>query len=222
MSKGIFITATGTDIGKTYVTALIIKKLRENGKNAGYYKAALSGAENVEESDAGYVNRIAEIGQDKNTLISYLYKNAVSPHLASVIEGNPVDTEKVKIDFQTVCNSYDFVTVEGSGGIVCPIRWDKNKTILLEDIIKALNLSTIVVADSGLGSINATVLTTEYLKSKKIKIKGIILNNFTENTMQNDNLKMIEKLSGIPVIACVKVGDKDLDIDANILAKIYE
>ena len=75
MSKGIFVTATGTDIGKTYVTALIIKKLREYGINAGYYKAALSGAETIKESDAGYVNQTAKINQNQESLISYLYKS---------------------------------------------------------------------------------------------------------------------------------------------------
>lgn len=48
MAKGLFVTGTGTDVGKTYVTALIVKKLREAGLNAGYYKAALSGAERVD------------------------------------------------------------------------------------------------------------------------------------------------------------------------------
>ena len=69
MSKGIFVTATGTDIGKTYVTALIIKKLREYGINAGYYKAALSGAETIKESDAGYVNQTSKINQNQVYLI---------------------------------------------------------------------------------------------------------------------------------------------------------
>ena len=55
MAKGIFVTGTGTDVGKTYVTALIVKKLADAGIHAGYYKAALSGAESIEESDAGYV-----------------------------------------------------------------------------------------------------------------------------------------------------------------------
>ena len=49
MGKGIFITGTGTDVGKTFVTALIVKKLRDAGKNAGYYKAAISGAEKAED-----------------------------------------------------------------------------------------------------------------------------------------------------------------------------
>lgn len=221
MSKGIFITATGTDAGKTYVTALIVKKLHECGLNAGYYKAALSGAECIEESDAGYVNRIAKIGQEEDTLISYLYKNAVSPHLAAEIEGNPVDLEKVKTDYEMVCQTYDFVTAEGSGGIICPIRWD-DKHILLEDIIKLLGIPVIVIAESGLGTINSTVLTTEYLKAKGIKIKGIILNNYTGGKMQADNLKMIEEISGFPVIACVKPDDKDIEIDSKFLAGLYE
>lgn len=221
MSKGIFITATGTDAGKTYVTGLIVKKLRECGLNAGYYKAALSGAECIEKSDAGYVNRIAKIGQEEDTLISYLYKNAVSPHLAAQIEGNPVDLEKVKTDFEKVCQTYDFVTAEGSGGIICPIRWD-DKHFLLEDIIKLLGIPVIVIAESGLGTINSTVLTTEYLKAKGIKIKGIILNNYTGGKMQADNLKMIEEISGFPVIACVKPDDKDIEIDSKFLAGLYE
>ena len=221
MSKGIFVTATGTDVGKTYVTALIVKKLRESGLNAGYYKAALSGADCIAESDAGYVNKTANIKQEENTLISYLYKNAVSPHLAAEIEGNPVDLEKVKADYEKVCQTYDYVTAEGSGGVICPIRWD-DKHILLEDIIKMLGIPAVVIAESGLGTINSTVLTTEYLKAKGISVKGIILNNYTGGKMQEDNMKMIEEISGFPVIACVKPDDKDIDIDSKYLAGLYE
>ena len=68
MAKGIFVTGTGTDVGKTYVTALIVKKLADAGIHAGYYKAALSGAESIEESDAGYVKKIA--GRQQLTVIS--------------------------------------------------------------------------------------------------------------------------------------------------------
>lgn len=134
MSKGLFITATGTDIGKTYVTALLVKKLREANFNAGYYKAALSGADNIAESDAGFVNRIANIHQDEQTLLSYLYKNAVSPHLAAKIEGNPVEKDTVISDYATVQKNYDYVTVEGSGGIICPIRYDDKAKYFLTDI----------------------------------------------------------------------------------------
>ena len=70
MGKGIFVTGTGTDIGKTYVTALIVKKLADAGIRTGYYKAALSGAKSIGDSDAGYVKKIAGITQEAIIFVS--------------------------------------------------------------------------------------------------------------------------------------------------------
>lgn len=221
MPKGIFVTATGTDCGKTYVTGLIVKKLRDSGINAGYYKAALSGADSIAESDAGYVNSFAGIGQEENTLVSYLYKNAVSPHLAARIEGNPVSVEKVKKDFSAVKEKYEFVTVEGSGGIVCPIRYDEHEKIFLGDIVKTLGLECLIVADAGLGAINAVVTTFEYMKNHGIGVKGLILNNWTGGFMQEDNRKMIEEMTGLSIISVVKPGDTELDTDISRLVSVY-
>ena len=169
MSKGLFISATGTDVGKTYVTALIVKKMRQAGFNAGYYKAALSGADCIADSDAGFVNKIAQIGQEEKSLLSYLYKNAVSPHLAAKIEGNPVEKDVVISDYKKVQAKYNYVTVEGSGGIICPIRYDDKAKYFLEDIIKWLNLPVLLIADAGLGTINSVVLTYEYMQHHGLK-----------------------------------------------------
>ena len=78
-----------------------------------------------------------------------------------------------------------------------------------------------IIADAGLGTINSVVLTVEYLKHQNIKVQGIILNNYTGGIMQEDNIKMIEDLTDIPVIALVKSNDKDIDIDAKFLASLY-
>ena len=222
MAKGLFVTATGTDIGKTYVTALIVKKLRSLGLNAGYYKAAVSGAESVSESDAGYVNRIAEIGESEELLLSYLYKTAVSPHLAARIEGNPAEMSVIKSTFARVCGQYDFVTMEGSGGIVCPIRKDGKAVIFLEDIIRELGLPSVIVADAGLGTINAVVTTFEYMKARNLAVNGIILNKWNGDFMQRDNLAMIEELTGARVIAVVRDNDTELEIDGNALVEMYK
>lgn len=222
MSKGLFITGTGTDVGKTYVTALIVKKLRDAGYSCGYYKAALSGAAGIADSDAGYVKRISGISQQEDTMVSYLYQNAVSPHLAARLEGNPVSLSKVRQDYNQVCGRCDYVTVEGSGGIVCPLRWDETEHILLEDVIKALKLNTLIVADAGLGAIHAAVTTAEYLRKQEISVKGILLNYYQGDIMQKDNLQMIEALAEIPVIACVGEKDTELAIDADVLAGLYE
>lgn len=226
MSKGIFITGTGTDIGKTYVTALIIKKLTIAGLSASYYKAAVSGnvkgAEGIICGDAEYVKTIAGLSDDASTMVSYVYEKAYSPHLASRIEDNPVEIEKVKSDFRRVCKKYEYVTVEGSGGILCPIRYDE-KIIFLEDIIKELQLSALIVADASLGTINSTVLTAYYMKQKGIAIKGIIINNYHPyDVMQEDNIKMIQEMTGIPVLATVKRGATELEMEIQELISLYD
>ena len=176
----------------------------------------------IAESDAGYVKKIAGIAQEDTSLLSYLYQNAVSPHLAARMEGNSVDPEKVKEDFEKVTGEFDYVTVEGSGGIVCPIRWDGEHKMLLEDIVKMLHLDTLVIADAGLGTINAVVLTVEYIRNHGMDVKGIILNHYLGGAMQEDNERMIEQLTGVPVIAKVKDGARELSIDLEMLKQLYD
>lgn len=216
MSKAIFITATGTDIGKTYVSGLIAKHMKDKGLNIGYYKAALSGSHDVSDSDAWHVKEKAELPDSYNEMVSYTYKHAYSPHLAAQIEGNPPDIDVIKRAYLDISAKHDYMIVEGSGGIICPIRYDDNKKIFLEDIIKELNIPSLIIADAGLGTINAAVLTIEYMINKNLKINGLILNRFeTANEMHDDNKKMIEEMTGIKIIGVVIDGILKLD-DKNI------
>lgn len=227
MSKNIFITGTGTDIGKTYVAGLIVKKLADSGLSAAYYKAAMSGNERREDGslipgDALSVKNRSGISQSLESMCPYVYENAISPHLASRIEGNPVDMQVVKSGFEKLDAEYDYMTVEGSGGILCPICFDECK-IQLEDVINELGLSSIIVADAGLGTINGVVLTAEYMKARNMPIKGIIFNNYHPgDVMEEDNIKMCEYMTGIETIACVKPGDEELNVDINKLVAVYE
>ena len=143
MTKAIFVTATGTDVGKTYLSALIVKKMRELGYNCGYFKPALSGAEIVNgklvPGDCAYVLKTAKINAEPMNYVSYVFKTAVSPHLASEIEKNPINIEKIKSDFERIKKEYDFVVVEGAGGIICPFNLKEQK-LMLPDVIKSLGL----------------------------------------------------------------------------------
>ena len=227
MSKNIFVTGTGTDIGKTYVAGLIVKKLADSGLSAAYYKAAMSGNERREDGslipgDALFVKECSGISQSLESMCPYVYENAVSPHLASRIEGNPVDMEVVKSGFNKLSTEYDYMTLEGSGGILCPICFDERR-IQLEDVINELDLSSIIVADAGLGTINGVVLTVEYMKARSMPIKGIIFNNYHPgDVMEEDNIRMCEYMTGLETIACVKPGDKELDIYIDKLISLYE
>lgn len=204
MAKTIFITATGTDIGKTYVSGLIAKHIKDKGLNIGYYKAALSGSNDIKDSDAWYVKQQADLLDSYDEMVSYTYKHAYSPHLAAQIEGNPPDIKIIKNAYKDISKKHDYMIVEGSGGIICPIRYDNNQKIFLEDIIKELNIPSLIIADAGLGTINSTVLTIEYMRSKNLKINGVILNRFEmANKMHEDNQKMVEKMTGVKIIGVV-------------------
>jgi dethiobiotin synthetase len=135
----------------------------------------------------------------------------------------------VQAGLQALEGRYDYITMEGSGGILCPIRFEQDasgnvtKQIFLEDVIKELNLSCLLIADAGLGTINSVVLTVEYMRAKNIPLKGIIFNNYIPgDVMQEDNLRMCEYMTGLKVIACVQKGDTDLAINADELAALYE
>ncbi|MCI5678536.1 MAG: dethiobiotin synthase [Bacteroidales bacterium] len=227
MSKKLFITGTGTDVGKTYVSGLILKKLKESGVSAAYYKAAMSGNERSADGslipgDALYVKRVSGISQPLEEMCPYVYETAVSPHLASQMEGNPIQMEVVLEGFRKACQGYEYVTMEGSGGILCPICFDEEE-IWLSDVVKACDLGCLIVADAGLGTINAVGLTAFYLKAHDIPLKGIIFNHFQPgDPMQEDNLKMCEHLTGAKVVACVRDGDTELELSAELLQSLYE
>ena len=222
--KGYFVTATGTDVGKTFVTALLVKKWRDLGIDAGYYKAALSGAELRDgkwiAGDADYVKHVANLPDSQEQLVSYVYKEAVSPHLAARKEGNPVELSKVREDFEAASARHKFIFAEGSGGIICPIRYDVEESaapqkIFLVDIIKKLNLPLLVVTTAALGSINACVLTVEYARAHGLEVRGIIVNRYGMSgnvEMEDDNIKMMQDLTGLSVLAKLREGANDLGV----------
>ena len=108
---------------------------------------------------------------------------------------------------------YDYVLSEGAGGIICPVVYEKDVKIMYLDILKALKLPAVIVADAGLGTINHTILTLSYLRANNVDVKGVILNNFDKDSiMHNDNLFMVEDIGRIKVIATLAHGKRDLEL----------
>jgi dethiobiotin synthetase len=226
MSKSIFITGTGTDVGKTYVSGLIVKKLRGLGINAGYYKPVLSGAEYLNKKlvpgDCFHVAERAGLDIDPAKLTSYMFKTPVSPHLAAALEDRGIEPHVIADGFAKFRKEYEYLTIEGCGGIVCPLRIDE-KIVMQTDIIKLLDLNLLIVAPSGLGTINSTVLTVQHAENTGLYVEGIILNKYdSTDFMHRDNKNMIEKITKIPVIASIPVNSSDIEIDHEVLCGIYK
>lgn len=147
----IFVTGTGTDVGKTYVTALLCRKLQvlelARGGLVGFYKAAISGARSLAQSDAGYIKRIANLKQADETLTSYLYREAVSPHLAARHLGQTISMVQVLSDLLRVYASVQQLVIEGSGGIFCPLQWDLYQcSDMVRDVVESSETAANLVA----------------------------------------------------------------------------
>lgn len=215
MTKGIYVVGTDTEIGKTLVTGALVYNLCKNGYKTTYFKAALSGAELVNgkviPGDTEFVCSIAEIHEEYEDLTPYIYKTAVSPYLASKLENNPIDIKVIKDKFNNLKEKYDYIICEGSGGVTCPITDINDEIYTLDNLIKDMNMDVILVARAGLGTINHTILTVDYLKSRGIAIKGIIINGYEDNTLCNDNIKMIKSMTSIPILGIMPLIDKNSD-----------
>jgi len=129
----------------------------------------------------------------------YTFKFPSSPHLASSLEKRKISIERIKNSFESLTKSFDFVVVEGVGGVLVPLT--KRKLVI--DIAKELNLSVLVVVGNKLGAINHTLLTIEALKTRKIKIVGVVFNNLKDkgnDIILKDNPKIIKAISGQKIL----------------------
>lgn len=92
----------------------------------------------------------------------------------------------------------------------------------MKDVIRWLNLPSLIVCPAGLGTINGAVLTAFYMKEKHLPVQGFIVNHYTGSPMEKDNIRMIEKLSQKPVLAVVSDDDEIIDADTDQLIHLYQ
>ncbi|KXG78643.1 dethiobiotin synthase [Thermotalea metallivorans] len=204
MAKGIFIVGTDTDVGKTVVTAGLVYLLRKNGYHAASFKAVQSGGIQWEEklvsSDARFVKEVSQWEEVQENICGYCLKTPVSPHLAARLEGLKLEKSVILEKYQALCNQYDYVIVEGSGGLIVPLI---NPNYMVHHLVKDLDLPVVVVARTGVGTINHTVLTVKYGQHMGLEVKGIIMNGYTGKIAEKDNMQVIQDLTGVPVIGVI-------------------
>ena len=105
---------------------------------------------------------------------------------------------------------------------MCPLCFDEER-VQLEDVIRKLDLPSIIIGDAGLGTINSVVLTHFYMKTNNLPVKGIIINHYhSGNVLEEDNIRMCEYMTGLKILAKVRDNDTELDISAKALAALYE
>jgi dethiobiotin synthetase len=200
-SNAVFITATGTGVGKTLVSSLLIGFLREQGIKAGYQKWVSTGGEMPE--DLLYCLEKNHLEFDRGELDSqvvYRFLLPASPHLAAEQEGREVDPDKITEIFTRSASVHEVLVVEGVGGVLVPLRRD----LLLADFVACLQLPVIIVAHSGLGAINHTLLTIEALRQRKLPVLGVVFSDeeqgmAVDDPLVADNMRTIGDIAGVEV-----------------------
>lgn len=223
MSESIFVVGTNTGIGKTFVSGGIVSTLNKCNKNVCYFKPVQSGISTDEDnnlSDVGFVKRASSIQQDTREMNTYSFTEPLSPHLASKRENIKIDINKIVEQYKKLKKLYDYIVIEGAGGVIVPIT----ENYYIYDLIKDMNSKVVVVADSKIGTINHTCLTIDFLKRQDMEVSSIIINKYNGSFYEDDNIKMIEKISNIKV----KIIMKELDIkneninNSNILNSVKQ
>lgn len=206
MNKGFFITATNTNKGKTIVTTGLTLWLRQNGYDVVPAKPIQTGTSSTELApDLAFNFKLNDFTPEETDLPlmqSYRYTTPCSPHLAAEKDqlGYP-QIEHIKKSLAKLSKKHDLILVEGAGGTLVPI--DRQKKLYIIDLIVALGLPVILVAGSGLGTINDTCLAIEALQKRKIKITGFLFNESQaerENILADDNQQTITQFTGVPFL----------------------
>jgi dethiobiotin synthetase len=202
---GLFITATGTEIGKTVITGAIAAALKVRGYNIGVMKPLASGGVQNDNGrliaeDATFLMRAAGIAEDQRSAVNPVcLAPALTPAVAAVESGISLDMKAI-IDCCREClDRYGAALIEGAGGIAAPL-WEE---YLVADMITALRLPAIIVTRPNLGTINHTVLTVEYARQRGLTLAGIIINGWDEakaGVLEKSNLRYIQQLTGLPVL----------------------
>lgn len=204
--KGIFVTGTDTDVGKTVIAAGLTAALRRRGVGAVYFKPMQSGcpeeAGELIPTDARFARELAGLDEPLRLLCPIALRLPLAPGVAAAKEGVAVDLESIAAAVRELSRRYEFFVVEGAGGLYVPLI---GNDFLVLDLVRWLNLPLLVVARAGLGTINHTALTVMAGREHGIEVAGIILNrgSATPGLAEQTNPAVIEAITGRPILARV-------------------
>ena len=179
----IFITGTDTGVGKTLVSAMLL-----TGLNGKYWKPVQSGLEDI--TDTEWVKKNTDLQEQHFYPETYSLKLPLSPHASAAAEGKHIDLERFIIP-ETGEN--EKLIIEGAGGIMVPL----NERELMIDLMKKCGAPVLIVARSGLGTINHTLLSINQIKNEDLDIFGVVMNG----PRNSSNRDAIEHFGNVKVIA---------------------
>lgn len=211
---GIFITGTDTGVGKTMVSAGLALVLRERGIKVGVMKPVSTGCGGLEKrlisNDAAF---LMEAADNEYTGLSApsRFRHPLAPNVAAALEKKEVKLDEIRAAYQELQKHYDFIIVEGIGGLMVPLTQD----YYVANLIREFQLPLIIVSRANLGAINHTILTVDAATIRGFDIRGIIFNRLPTmnySLAEITNPKTIHDLTKLPVLGILpEMPDVDVD-----------
>ncbi|MFN3655072.1 MAG: dethiobiotin synthase [Candidatus Nitrosotenuis sp.] len=217
--KSLFVTATDTEIGKTVITASLAFALKISGIDVGVMKPFACGTQQKEgfkSEDAQLLAKYAGVADSEDLVNPYFFPVAASPYTAANKLGASIDIEIVLQKFEKLQQLHDVVLVEGIGGIMTPIQ----KNYCIADLIKDMDLKTLVITSAKIGTVNHTILTCEASKRYGLTLCGLIINNYDSTGYVSDELADdLTNLTGVETLCIVPHLD---DFSIHRISKILQ
>lgn len=195
--RGVFVTGTGTEVGKTVVAAVVAHTLAAAGERVAVFKPAVTGLNEPGEADHELLRRAAGSTQADEEIAPYRYGPPASPHLAASMAGGAIDPERLRGAARAAAESADALVCEGVGGLLVPLAPD----YMVRDLAVDLALPLVIAAAPGLGTINHTLLTLEAARAAGLAVAAVVLTPWPEDPseVEKSNRETIARLGEVRV-----------------------
>jgi dethiobiotin synthetase len=215
--RGLFVTGTDTNVGKTFVACLLARSLRDVGVDVGVMKPIETGVSSNGPEDARALRAAANVDDSLDRICPIRFTLPASPEAAARAEGRSCSLEPIRTAFDLLAARHEFMLVEGAGGLLVPI----DRQTDMADLARELGLPLLVVARSGLGTVNHTRLTLEAARARGLEIFGVVASSSHagENAADDRNLDGLrERLGSLLVLELpyAPVGSDPTRIDPRV------
>jgi dethiobiotin synthetase len=221
--RGLFVTGTGTGVGKTILSAALLAAIAAAGERVSAHKPAVTGMDDPPGEwppDHELLARVA--GMTPAQIAPLRYGPAVSPHFAAELAGERLDPKQITAAAEAALRSADargaVLIVEGVGGLLVPLA----ESFTVRDLAAQLGLPLVIAASPGLGAINHTLLTLEAARAAGLEVRAVVLTPWPERpaAMEESNRTTIARLGGVEVAALPHVLSGELAALADAGARL--
>jgi dethiobiotin synthetase len=216
MTKGYFVTGTGTGVGKTLVSCALLHAFNSTGQIAVAMKPVAAGCENGKWMDVEMLAAACAVVPARNHMNPYALVPAIAPHIAAREMGIEIDIEVIRHSLHELQRIADLVIVEGAGGFLVPLNEHEGS----DDMVLALNLPVILVVGMELGCLNHALLTVRAIRATGLALAGWVANRIDPDMAAFDeNVLALKQRLDCPLLGVLPF---DPEVDAKKLAVLLE